>query len=746
MGGSKSKEGSASGSIKSVQKKIVSTPLESFHMGANAEIVNSTAVRFGSTTKVSQSEAWEGYCNSYIRLVLGSEQLQFIVEEYDDLASAAKLLGDSKIAQVVKLVKQALEQTNSLGQVSSKSPALKELTRITKEACQSVQKSTNVQVDVGAMFECLLMSSVRVLRMPIAETLNPPADAPAFAQAVKQFLESPAEDFEGGHQENLYRAIALDVALLANPTGNLMDMENFSGLWSHSNSVIQNIPETNIAAGRFTRTLTAWQQFIFNKDEDLESASHYQGLLLGLRRYIIAEIKNKHFDLSLLAPRSLQIPGVFSLVNFEFNQNLGLGFVSLFPQGFGDPRASIVPTIGVINLQAYLPDGFCKICSFDTAKNLTLSDSVRQDVPLTNAQLEEYLPKVSELINKLAPYYDAGDLEADFEAVVMFESNGRYHIRQKHQSVVKLGSPATFDDYRLYFFTTEQANQGGSISVLVKNLGNQFGVTSDGLLMYFQQHETLGHLFSKLALNYFGADSQQLLDSETVKSLLGGLCFSPNSRVSGLERESLRKRSQGKLSSNTTWKEIQAIMGAGETADPSQVDVVIYLDLVSMNFNELLARDNTDLDLMDWDPAIMGETAKPTLKLSYSSMFNLSLRVQGFTSEECTEWPENKVTSILPSQLIIPFSDVQSIFELPYSFEVDLLAEAAKNLCISHKYKPKAYFYSTFEGNYFVPHVVPETKGKLRGVLRGKEHETERSFLDSRRVIAILLERIVPDL
>ena len=752
MGGSKSKDGS-NASSKVVQKKVSTTPVSSLTASPEFEtFVTVTRAHSNKLTPgkgISDKQVWEGYCNTYIRLILSSEQLQFLVEEFEDLATASRQLGNSKITKVVHLVREVLSDLNSIGQPKSTNKAMKELTAITIEAHKTATQTLGRDVDVGAVFECLLMSSVRVLRMPIADTLQASSETVSLSKAVKDLLQSPAEDFEGGNMELLFSSIARDVIDIfsGQSAAEQMDVENFSALWGQAANHLSSNATREFTAAQLPRAIQAWQQYIFTQDEDFESTPNYRGILVAFRKFVLSVIKDKHFDLNVLCPRGLQIPGTVTLVNYEINHNLGLGFVSLFPQGFSDPDASLVPIMGNLNIQVVFPDGYCKMCVFDSVKNITIPGQSKAEPPLTNLEIEKYLPQVSELVSRLVPYFDGGDLESDFEAFMIFEHNNRYHMRTKHHSIIKLGSPASFDNYRMFFFTSQQAPQSEeSISVIVKNVGNQTGITADNLLMFFEPQETVSSLFVKLSLNYFGIDSQNQLGTELVDKLLETICISKNAKINGLERESVRKEWKNKISLNTTWAEIAAQAGSDGSKQAGLVDLIVFLDLAAVEMPEILAPNRVDTDLIDWDPNVMGDAVKPSLKLSYSSMFNLSMKLQGFTSEGCTEWPDNKITSILPSQLVIPFSDVRTLFELPHNFEVEQLAEAARNLCIGHQYKPKAFFCTSRIGTYFLAQVVPETKGKLRGMCQGGLIELQKENLDGRHLHAVLLERIVPDL
>jgi hypothetical protein len=153
------------------------------------------------------------------------------VEDYSDFNAAASKLGNSKITQVLQLSYQVLTNTNQVGQLKSPSIPLKSLATIVKECYIEIKHSFGHDVDLGAVFQCLLMSSIRVLRLPISEILDPASETLSLGQSIKTMFESPAEDFEGGHMESLFRAIALDVIAIENPAGTAgMDIENFSGI------------------------------------------------------------------------------------------------------------------------------------------------------------------------------------------------------------------------------------------------------------------------------------------------------------------------------------------------------------------------------------------------------------------------------------------------------------------------------------------------------------------------------------
>jgi hypothetical protein len=590
--------------------------------------------------------------------------------------------------------------------------------KIVQFLTDEIKKHPNL--DAPSLFFLCLVTGMKKMRIP-----KPRNDAPTLQSAIQKILDEGLESVEGTELEPVTHSLLLDVCYIQG--NNMSSKATIEELFAKAKS---NPLPANIQAGQLLNTIHSMQQWIFDKNEELEEDERVSGLVNAFRAHIPKALENREYNEEVVYPHYLPMPLSIRMMTFHLGLNLNFGRLC-FHKGIFLGRSSRVL------YQCYIDDRVVKSKEVDALSDLTIGSRHGE-----YDEIAEYLPTFDDAIKKIGETIDDVDLANDYDAIVVGVNANHYSYFRKGDIIFKGNDNSCLTEFHAFFSREPGFLDEGKIRIIIQSDTVGDGMSGFAYLITANQGDKLNVLFEKLSrIITEGTSTSNNFSASFISHILNNLVISTKARLSKTEFLQAKKTT-GTLDLSVSTP-LSKIVEAFTNKDPHYktteakhaVDLVFYLNTDIEDYSHMLLPANIESNAENFKP--------PSLKLELSSLLNMQLTLAGHTRESCASFTEAQLREFLPSVIFANIEEVRSLINLPREVRIDCVTKAIEDLglTLSPEYKATAYLCTKKSGGAYR---VTLNNNTAHAVIDGKEVTCNVNKLNLKAIEAVLFERKLP--
>ena len=712
MGGKSSKSSDSDISKDSKKKGVIDKVSVAEPIVAKLEIDGpvkgiSTLNKIGDTVlpKISGDESQFSELEKIVEAILRSENLNFIVNEYDEFRDKlASLPKGSPNGFFLYECYRTIHEMTSGGDYSS---GVKNIADRLHEMVK--EQPTYIY---SCLFLASLMTSFRLVMMPTASE----GQVLSLREAALEVFGQDAEDYEGGRLEEVVNALTFDIGKSLNLT---FSFNTFKERFNLVKDNIGSLTDGHLTAHNLKNTCAAIQTWIYQRHEDVEEEPRWNTFTSVLRKEAHAQLQNKYLNLEYCCPNSLEVPHSIKYNSFRFSTNINFSTLNFYDQLFLSRLSNVI-------VQYYLEE-----TTAHTQMLKIIGDLVIAGRRVDRQVMSQYLPTFQSIVKKLALTATEADLVNDYDLIVVYAKDNRYFHASKDDLVFDCNDEGNTFEYRLYL-SQSHVLEADSVKIMIKHEWKNESIQNCAYLITARPSDTLEVLSDKLKKIYIDPKADFL------NSVFKALRISTKTFLGVDEHKSLGGQSSKlKLSPQTRLSDLLAQV---RDADPyykpgcKMVDLVLFLDLIATdyakNFEPKYSENNVDL------------VEELPVKFELSNLINLQMELDGF-KEKAATWGEEKVMNLLPNMLYVDLKNINRYIEVPKEISVKFLQKPIEDLGleVSNSYRVNSFICKAHNGTYYTVYLMPNTKDEIRGVVNGIEKISTLEKLKMDKVIGAVFQR-----